>query len=272
MSIYEEIGRNIRQRREDAGLTQEELGQRIGLTRTSVTNFESGSQRIQIDALYTIAEALNVPASVLLPYGKTGKKLQVEEKLLKGLSQPVRAWVKEALVLREGRRVLPQVYEPGEKLTVDEILRDFELKDAPVPIEEIAGFLGIEVLYASAKQELAGCLYQEDELSVIAVNSALSRTRQRFTIAHLLAWRLQNPKDGFHLDLGFSGSNEREAEANRVALDFLLPDFLIQRDLKGKVLDFEDDGEIRGLAEKYKVSTQVMNFRLLPILPVKIAR
>src|SRR6266511_3625149 len=65
--FYEKVGDLLRARREDADLTQEQLGQRVGLTRTSISNFESGRQRIQIDKLYEIAEVLKLQPGELLP-------------------------------------------------------------------------------------------------------------------------------------------------------------------------------------------------------------
>jgi Zn-dependent peptidase ImmA (M78 family) len=53
-----------------------------------------------------------------------------------------------------------------------------------------------------------------------------------------------------------------EQRANEIALELLMPRNFLERDLKGKALDFEDDSEIRSLAEKYRVSSQLMTLRL----------
>src|SRR5580704_2562598 len=62
----EELGRRIRAAREGK-LTQAALGERIGLSRTAVTNIECGRQRLLVDQLVGIAEALGVAAVELLP-------------------------------------------------------------------------------------------------------------------------------------------------------------------------------------------------------------
>lgn len=84
-AIYSEMGSLIRAERKKLGITQEELGERVGLKRTSITNIERGTQKIQVHILYAIAEALGVSASSLLPQapppggrellGRTKKKL-----------------------------------------------------------------------------------------------------------------------------------------------------------------------------------------------------
>jgi transcriptional regulator with XRE-family HTH domain len=62
----EQLGRLIRNNR-TGKMTQAELGDRIGLSRTAVTNIECGRQRLLVDQLVEIAEALGVPAAELLP-------------------------------------------------------------------------------------------------------------------------------------------------------------------------------------------------------------
>lgn len=66
---YQVIGERIANRRRDLGIRQEELAQRINLTRVSTSNIEMGRQRTAIHTLYRIAEALNVTIHDLLPAG-----------------------------------------------------------------------------------------------------------------------------------------------------------------------------------------------------------
>jgi transcriptional regulator with XRE-family HTH domain len=62
----EELGRLIRSNR-NGKMTQAELGEQIGLSRTAVTNIECGRQRLLVDQLVEIADALGVSAAELLP-------------------------------------------------------------------------------------------------------------------------------------------------------------------------------------------------------------
>src|SRR5688572_14252129 len=97
--LYKQIGSLIRARRNDAGLTQEDLGERIHLTRTSINNFESGRQRIQIDTLYELAETLKVqPQELLPPTKERGRTRTATPKMLQGLTKEVREWVGEMSV------------------------------------------------------------------------------------------------------------------------------------------------------------------------------
>lgn len=61
------IGSRIQLLRKEQGLTQEFLAAQVGLTRTSITNLESGKQRVNLETLYDIAEWLDVEIYDLLP-------------------------------------------------------------------------------------------------------------------------------------------------------------------------------------------------------------
>jgi transcriptional regulator with XRE-family HTH domain len=65
--FYEELGKAIRRRREERELKQAELGEHLGLSRTSVTNIESGRQRLLADQLCRVAHILGCDVSDLLP-------------------------------------------------------------------------------------------------------------------------------------------------------------------------------------------------------------
>ena len=69
-AFYFEIGQRIQQARKNGSrtlITQKELGDIVGLTRTSITNVEKGRQKLSIHMLYEIADALMVNVNDLLP-------------------------------------------------------------------------------------------------------------------------------------------------------------------------------------------------------------
>lgn len=65
--IYREFGILLAAERRRKHMTQAQLGAKVGLSRTSVTNIECGRQPIQVHQLYQFASALQVDASRLLP-------------------------------------------------------------------------------------------------------------------------------------------------------------------------------------------------------------
>lgn len=64
--FYTKLGDSIRRRREELRLTQAELGESLGLSRTSVTNIERGRQRLLIDQFQGLCKALGVSMETLL--------------------------------------------------------------------------------------------------------------------------------------------------------------------------------------------------------------
>jgi transcriptional regulator with XRE-family HTH domain len=62
-SIDVRVGNRLRLRRTALGVSQEDLGRRLGLTFQQIQKFESGSNRISASYLFEIANALQVPVS-----------------------------------------------------------------------------------------------------------------------------------------------------------------------------------------------------------------
>jgi transcriptional regulator with XRE-family HTH domain len=102
--FYSKLGDSIRQRREELGLTQEELGESLGLSRTSVTNIERGRQRLLIDQFQLVCKALDQPADTLLAKAESVLQRLVETRPSELKRMPtVSAYLKKTLV-RAGDR------------------------------------------------------------------------------------------------------------------------------------------------------------------------
>jgi transcriptional regulator with XRE-family HTH domain len=65
--FYVGVGKNIRDTRLAAGVSQTALAQQIGFNRSSIANLEAGRQRIALHLFFLIAEALDTQPSNLLP-------------------------------------------------------------------------------------------------------------------------------------------------------------------------------------------------------------
>ena len=66
MDRYEQIGRRIRQARETAGMTQEDLGRRLGISGVAVGHYERAARAVGIADLERIAEILRRPMAWFL--------------------------------------------------------------------------------------------------------------------------------------------------------------------------------------------------------------
>jgi DNA-binding XRE family transcriptional regulator len=65
--LYREIGRRIREARVRKGFTQEELSERVKLSRPSISYLENGQQNISLHAIYEICFVLEVSIHRILP-------------------------------------------------------------------------------------------------------------------------------------------------------------------------------------------------------------
>jgi transcriptional regulator with XRE-family HTH domain len=65
--FYIELGERLRAKREVLGLTQAEVAEAAGISRTSLTNIECGRQRILVDQLTLICRKLQASPSDVIP-------------------------------------------------------------------------------------------------------------------------------------------------------------------------------------------------------------
>jgi transcriptional regulator with XRE-family HTH domain len=93
--FYVELGKRIRQARQQKRLTQQALADAIELTRTSVTNIECGRQPVMTHHLVRIARAVGVPVDSLLP-SPIEPPSEINARL-SGLGQDKREWVSRVI-------------------------------------------------------------------------------------------------------------------------------------------------------------------------------
>lgn len=65
--LHKEIARRIRETRKLKNLTQSDVAERAGISRTLLINMEQGKQGFQIAHLYDISHVLGVPVTKLIP-------------------------------------------------------------------------------------------------------------------------------------------------------------------------------------------------------------
>lgn len=72
IEFNEQLGRRIRKRRKEVGLTMEDVSIKIGTTRNRVSSLELGRETPTLEKLYRVADALDCTIHHLLPK-KRGK-------------------------------------------------------------------------------------------------------------------------------------------------------------------------------------------------------
>lgn len=68
MGSQEKIGKNIQRIRKKAGVTQEELADKVGVHVSYISRIERGVVNSSIEVIESIAKALKVKSSEILPF------------------------------------------------------------------------------------------------------------------------------------------------------------------------------------------------------------
>jgi len=66
-AVYQSVGQRLRARRNDLGMSQADLGEAVGMLRTSIANIEAGRQRPPLHILYRLCAALDLEVEQVLP-------------------------------------------------------------------------------------------------------------------------------------------------------------------------------------------------------------
>jgi Zn-dependent peptidase ImmA (M78 family) len=156
---------------------------------------------------------------------------------------------------------------------VEELLATYDITEAPVPVERIAKAKGARVFHQSLEDDVSGFLYQDNEQTVIGVNTHHAPVRQNFTTAHELGHLLLHDQEQLHVDHDFrvrlrddmssQGTDDYEREANFFAASLLMPRRFLEEDLEGvHYVNLLDDDFLYDLGRKYGVSVQALVNRL----------
>lgn len=85
MNEMEILLRNIKSRRKEKGLTQQELGELIGKDSGEISKIERGERRISLEQLYIISEALDCSILSLLPDNRAYENSGLDESVIEYL-------------------------------------------------------------------------------------------------------------------------------------------------------------------------------------------
>ena len=66
ISITKQVGTHIRDIRKSKGVTQRELGERLGISEVAVNRYEAGNQNLTLKTLQKIVDVLDVELTVTI--------------------------------------------------------------------------------------------------------------------------------------------------------------------------------------------------------------
>jgi len=255
------LGQRLKQAREAAGYTQEEVARLMGLSRPTVADIEAGRRRVDSLLLRDLAALFGVrPWELLGPADEASKKARLRKLLFAELEssgasasdkkQIARFWqILEhfARLSKEMRRKKPALPEDGRRfksrvpdfLVEAEALRARELLglgDSPMPgdLRYLIESRGIPVFFWPLERDpISGLFLNHPELGpVLLVNATQVRWRQVFTLAHKFGHVWLHCHEHALVSRIFSPEGDPrvvERQANSFAAEFLMPEEGVKR-------------------------------------------
>ena len=125
------VGSRVRMRRIMLGMSQEKLGEALGLTFQQVQKYEKGTNRVGASRLQQISEILQVPVSFLFDGGPSG--MVNGENFGEGASP---AYVSDFLATSEGlalTRAFTRIGDAKMHRSIVELVEQIAARDGPDP-------------------------------------------------------------------------------------------------------------------------------------------
>jgi len=124
-SIDAYVGSKVRLRRKMLGMSQEKLGEQLGITFQQVQKYEKGSNRIGASRLQTISQILEVPIGYFFPQ---------EPAVVGGMAEsPQSDYISDFMMSSEGielNRAFAQIKDPKLRRKVIDLVRTMASTEA----------------------------------------------------------------------------------------------------------------------------------------------
>ncbi|MDR9497983.1 MAG: ImmA/IrrE family metallo-endopeptidase [Hydrogenovibrio sp.] len=145
------------------------------------------------------------------------------------------------------------------------LIRSYQ-ENMPVKLGALAKDLGLVVKKSALGARYSGEIRLESELYVIRVNRLDSKDRQRFTLAHEIGHFLLHKEyigDGILDDVLYRSqlSNRKEAEANRLAADILMPWDKLE-EIRARHANLKREQRLEKISDEMGVSVPALRIRL----------
>jgi Zn-dependent peptidase ImmA (M78 family)/DNA-binding XRE family transcriptional regulator len=265
-----QIGERVQAARLDAGLSQAQVAEAIGLSQAAVSHVEAGRRSPRVDELAALAELLTRDMDYFLaPMRKQenvlGMRFRAEataELPLPQLRHAVSLFIDEVEASPHPEAELI-VKASDPEAAARETLQKADADSVPVEVKAIARKLGVAMFFRPLPDALSAFLLRGEGRSVIGVNANQPAVRQRFSAAHECGHFVLRHTDESVFDYAVPATSDgeppgydpnSEREANSYAAELLMPREHLQRDAPGTSLS--------RLAQRYEVSQEAMSFRL----------
>ncbi|MEP0814595.1 MAG: ImmA/IrrE family metallo-endopeptidase [bacterium] len=270
-----DIGQKIKSARIMRGLSVRELAERVGVSHTAISKYETGKNKPGTAVIIKLARATNLRPSYFLRSPKAiavmprfRKRSKVGARKLAQIDENFRDKLERFLEVEgmvgisSDHHHLPDGFPYKARTLKDAEDAAIRLRESwklgVDAIESVAMALednGVHVIPIQTEEDFFGCAYAtklEDGKPVhaIAFNKNLPCDRARFTLAHELGHIVLEPSDGL----------DEEALCNRFAAAFLAPKETVEKELSFQSRSLSI-AELKYLKLKYGMSMQAWLYR-----------
>ncbi|HEX8498273.1 MAG TPA: XRE family transcriptional regulator [Actinomycetales bacterium] len=284
------VGTRIARLRVTVGMTGEQLGEALGLTKSQVSKVENGSRKLDISEVALAAETLGVSLAELLGVERKGnlalaarvmatpahddtlaarrrvrQVLEVEASLSDAMGLPslTRSAAGMAVLDRLRAEGLPQTVTNVAGVRAAELVRETlglgrsAIADLPALGER---HFGVSTVVWPVGKGVSGLCAHGADVALMLVSSSFPRGHQRFTGAHELAHHLlEDPREVIIEGDLYSISSPAERRANAFAAALLMPADGLRKVVAGRNVDEHVLAEVM---REFNVSYRALLFRL----------
>jgi Zn-dependent peptidase ImmA (M78 family)/transcriptional regulator with XRE-family HTH domain len=282
-----------------AGLSQDDVGNALGVSRAMVSYWESGKRTLNDRQLAALSQLLRVPISVLLGHEEPapapdvatmllrGAEQQVPDEALHGLSDFVSFLESFANLAREVKYPIQGMHQSPFTSTAafdsaedvrrkaEQVRAHLRLGLGPIgDVDVVCDLLGITVyrsnLGTDLQRTISGAFLNHPDVGfAILVNLAMTPGRRRFTVGHELAHALFHSMEHRYL-VSTATKSPRERFADMFAGEFLMPTEGVRRVMEDQGFGprIDDPAEVIYLQRFYGVSfvTALVRLRQAKVL------
>jgi len=267
----------IRVCREQKGLSQEELGQKVGVTRQTIAAWEKNERTPSLEQLGRIAQALGVALDILLgTAAATEPTLLFRADLPSVLSAELRLYLtrmaEDYAVVEQLTGSIPVIPESRpvtgyDSFAIESFAREIRdwlgVEDAPLgDVLTLLEAKGLKIIPQSLPNQVSGfSAYTNDLGGVIFINSNHPTERQYFTGLHELAHLIFHRKEYENPGPKAKGTDPRETLANHMAGAVLLPKSFVEAELGAYRNRWIPFPLLRDMKYRYSVSMRTILYR-----------
>ncbi len=231
-----DLGRRVAQARQEAEITQADLGRAIGLDRTAVAKIETGVRKVSASELLAVASVLDRPIDWFvvesLPSvvsrrsdALAGGRSRLLDTSIDRLARDVSFLIRQRILVDAAERPsldLPSDVAGAEQLAAQ--ARDLiAIPDGPLyDLQRACERVGLLAFSLDLGEPAGDAAYVEvGSLGAALVNGSTDPGRRRFSLAHELGHHLLG--DAYAPEITVSGSDDMERLINAFAAHLLLP-------------------------------------------------